>query len=403
MANKSSSSSSGGNINPLGIPTSLKDLRSLWNGLDWEGLRRTVREEANARVAIVGPVNSGKSTLFNLLEGREISLVSPTPGTTLGPITERVGPFSLVDTPGFGEMGRGGGERANIALRAAGEAGAIVLVLDADAGLRQGDYELYRALLRTGKPVLVALNKIDLLKQGRFGPNDTAPALAAFGQQLGTEVMGISAKKGTNVAEQLVPRLIEMQPALAVALGRELPVFRRQAATRVIRQSMAMSMLTGAEPIPFIDIPILLAKQVQLVLRIAAIYGEPLDAAHARELVGAVMGGFGLRFLAQQGARMAIGDAAKVIPGAGSVVAAGIAAAGTWAMGQVLIQYFESGKQMGRKELEAAFRQLASQPPPVSLARDDYEQADAASHNAEYEPDPPRKTRRLPLLGRRDK
>jgi len=398
MANQTAGS------NPLGIPTRLKDLRTMWQSIDWNGLRQLVKEEAGARVAIVGPINSGKSTLFNLLEGREISMVSPVPGTTLGPIAERVGPFTLVDTPGFGEAGGGGSERANVALKAASEAGAIVLVLDADAGLRQGDYELYKALKRTGKPVLVALNKIDLLKHGRFGSNDdTARVLTAFSQQLGAEVIGISAKKGTNVAEQLVPQLIEMQPALAVALGRELPIFRRQAANRVIKQSIAMSMLVGAEPIPFIDIPILLAKQIQLVLRIAAIYGEPLDAKHARELIGAVMGGFGLRFLAQQGARMAAGDAAKVIPGAGSVVAAGIAAAGTWAMGQVLIQYFESGKRMGTAELQAAFRQLASEAPPITLEREDLELADYYT-SPQYEPAPePKKARRFPLLGGRGK
>ncbi len=98
----------------VNLPTIMEDLRAVLRSLDWENLRDDVRREAAARLAIVGPVNSGKSTLFNLMEGKKVSEVSPIPGTTKVPLERSLGPFILVDTPGFGEVG--GVDRANTGL-----------------------------------------------------------------------------------------------------------------------------------------------------------------------------------------------------------------------------------------------------------------------------------------------
>src|SRR5438105_634567 len=87
------------------LPTLIDDLRTVLRSLDWEQLRDDVRREAAARLAIVGPVNSGKSTLFNLLEGKNVSEVGPIPGTTKAPMRRALGPFILIDTPGFGAVG----------------------------------------------------------------------------------------------------------------------------------------------------------------------------------------------------------------------------------------------------------------------------------------------------------
>src|ERR1700738_5137832 len=118
------------------LPTMMDDLRAAFRSLDLERLRDDVRYEAAARLAIVGPVNSGKSTLFNLLEGHKLSEVGPVPGTTKTSAEQPLGPFVLVATPGFGEVG--GVDRAAIAAQSAAEAHAILLLLDASAGLRQG-------------------------------------------------------------------------------------------------------------------------------------------------------------------------------------------------------------------------------------------------------------------------
>jgi small GTP-binding protein len=332
----------GGGPAPVQLPTLLNDLRSILESMDWEQLRDSIRREAMARLAIVGPVNSGKSTLFNLLEGKEVSKASPVPGTTKAPVQQSLGPFVLVDTPGFGEVG--GVDRANVAATSAAGADAILLLLDAGAGLRQGDADLLKYLQELRRPVVVALNKIDLL--GR----DYQQVVNDASAKLGTMVIPISAKKGTNVAEKLVPALVDALPDLAVALGRELPALRRSAANRVIRQSAMLNTAIGAEPIPFIDIPVLLTTQVRLVLRIAAIYGESFTSRHAKELITTIAGGLAFRYLAQQGA--------KLVPTGGWAIAAGIAALGTWSIGQVAVEYFESGKRLTRQQMRDMYKHI---------------------------------------------
>jgi uncharacterized protein (DUF697 family) len=251
-----------------------------------------------------------------------------------------LGPFVLVDTPGFGEVG--GIDRAEIAARSAAEADAILLMLDAGAGLRQGDADLLQYLQSMNRPVVVALNKIDLL--GKQAEKARADASA----RLSLPVVAISAKKGTNVAEKLVPALVDALPDLAVALGRELPPLRRSAAQRVVRQSAVLNTAVGAEPVPFLDIPVLLTMQARMILRIAAIYGEPFTSHHAKEMISTIAGGLAFRYLAQQGA--------KLVPAGGWAVAGGIAALGTWAMGNVAIEYFESGKRLTRKQMREMYK-----------------------------------------------
>jgi small GTP-binding protein len=324
------------------LPLLMDDIRLFLRTLDWEKMREDVTSEAQARLAIVGPVNSGKSTLFNLLEGKTLSPVSPIPGTTKEVISENLGPFMLMDTPGFGEVG--GADRASTALHGAAQAAAIVVVFDAAAGLRSSDVLLLDSLRELHKPLIVVANKIDLVGK------DAAAVEADMAQRLGLPVIAISAKKGTNVGERLMPAILDALPEVAVAMGRSLPAFRRQAANKVIRNAVILNGGIGAEPIPFIDIPLLLTNQGRMVLRIAAIYGEPFTATHAKELIATMAGGLGLRFLAQ--------EAAKAMPVAGWAAAGAIAALGTWGIGQVALQYFENGKRMDRREIRELYKSV---------------------------------------------
>jgi small GTP-binding protein len=337
-------------------PSTLRELRRFVASLDWEDMMAQVEQETHARLAIVGPVNAGKSTLFNTLAGRDVSPISAVPGTTRQLVADWFGPFVLVDTPGFGEatlgspsgtgsaQGRDDVNRAQVALQAVTHAAVVVLLLDAAAGLRRSDRELYRELVATGRPVVIALNKMDLV--GR----DRTAVLADAHSRLGTvQIIPISAKRGDGVANVLMPSVFEADPSLAVAVGRSLPAYRRLATRRLIRNAAIFNAVIGAEPIPGLDLPLLLTSHVRLVLRIAAIYGETISPERARELIATMAGGVLLRYLGI--------EAAKFIPGPGWLVAGAMASISTVAIGQVAVRYFESGKRLTPQQLRDLYRQ----------------------------------------------
>ena len=335
-------------------PSTLRDLRRFVASLDWEDMMKQVEQETQARLAIVGPVNAGKSTLFNILRGRDVSSTSAVPGTTRQLVADWFGPFILVDTPGFGEVD--GVDRAEVALQAVAHAAVVVLLLDAAAGLRQSDRDLYRQLIATGRPVVVAMNKIDLVRR------EQAAVLANARSHLdGAHVIPISAKRGDGVATDLMSEVFRADHDLAVAVGRALPAYRQLATRQVIRNAAILNAAIGAEPIPALDLPLLLTSQVRLVLRIAAIYGETISPERARELIATMAGGVLLRYLG--------GEVAKLIPGPGWLIAAALTSASTLAIGQVAVHYFESGKQLTPQQMHDLYRQLRQRWPGVSSLR----------------------------------
>jgi GTP-binding protein len=116
---------------------------------------------------IVGRPNVGKSTLFNRLMGVRKAVVSSTKGTTrdrlYGQIEWRGAPLTLIDTGGF-EFARGNGLAGAIQhhiQRALQEADGFMLVCDAQEGLVPADEMIMERLRKTGKPVILTVNKTD--------------------------------------------------------------------------------------------------------------------------------------------------------------------------------------------------------------------------------------------------
>lgn len=319
------------------LPANIALVRSFMHAINWKEAQEEVVEGLGNTVVIVGQANTGKSTLFNHLKGKQISEVSSQAGTTKDLIRTDFGPFTLIDTPGH---------LPDIMETGIEEASLVVLLIDGEKGLRPDDRNLLMTIREMEKPTIVTVNKIDALKSAQAG-DDLANNVA---MRLGiTGVIPISARQGTNVAEELVPAMISASPEAALVIGRELPAYRRQAAQRIIRNATLVSLAAGLEPIPLIDIPILIGTQVRLVLRLAALYGEPIDSAealkHARELVVTMIGGLTMRFLAEQ--------AAKAVPFGGDIIAGAIAGAATWSIGEVALEYYEGGKRLDAGRLRS--------------------------------------------------
>ena len=116
-------------------------------------------------VAIVGPVNAGKSTLYNrlVIDKNQKAEVSPVPGTTKVNQKANLGFFALVDTPGADHGAEVGEQERGNAYRAARDADFLLILLDASRGVTRSDKELFDDLRAMGKPFLVALNKVDLV------------------------------------------------------------------------------------------------------------------------------------------------------------------------------------------------------------------------------------------------
>ena len=186
-------------------------------------------------VAIVGRPNVGKSTLFNRLTGSRRAIVGDEPGITrdrlYGEAEWRGYEFRVVDTGGIvpedkdfipSEIFR----QAKVAFE---EAAAIVMVVDARTEIAGPDRELARLLARTGKPLFLAVNKMDTDKQdsllGEFhslGMRNVFPVSSEHGRGIDdlldaillvlptvekpnaedTEVTGESAEEGTPAPEE---------------------------------------------------------------------------------------------------------------------------------------------------------------------------------------------------------
>src|SRR6188474_963960 len=134
-------------------------------------------EPVAGRIAILGRPNVGKSTLLNRIVGEKLAIVTPKPQTTRNRITgvynnER-GQIVFVDTPGVHGAKKGLNRfMVDEAMGVIPDIDAALLVIDIDvamqvggaAGLGNPEEAILRELVEAGRPVVLAVNKVDTLK-----------------------------------------------------------------------------------------------------------------------------------------------------------------------------------------------------------------------------------------------
>lgn len=360
-----------------------------------------------------GLVNAGKSSLLNALARRATRPAGPIGGTTTELLAEdwcevvaEVGPYRvrLIDTPGIEEVGDS--TRGPIALDAARKGDIVLFVAaeDLTATARAALVDLRLA----GKPMLVAVNKMDLLD-----PDERDEVLRAVRDRLAglvpsEDILGVSAaplirrrvegpdgRPRTETARG-EPEIGPLEARLLAAIAESAPDLRRLAevsdevarhvegrevdrrarrarAERVADEtSVGLALALAVNPIPILDFLAGSGGVAILVRRVAEAYGEEPTVEDTKGLARELFRG-GRISLWGSLAAVGVGGALKFLPGfghaAGSLTQA--AAAGTFGhiLGRALVEYYENGHDWGDGGVVAALDRIAESTDRRSLTR----------------------------------
>ncbi len=329
-----------------GLPLDLNLINML---MDLSKIQMKVALGHKNRVAIVGPANVGKSTLYNhfIRTKEDQAEVSPVPGTTRINQVADAGIFAVIDTPGADSVGPVGEKEKEEALNAAQEADFLVIMFDAIQGIKDTELQLYQQLLALQKPCLVVLNKIDLVG----GKHETS-VIEKAASNLGVDkdkVVPISAKRGFNISKILMGIVIT-DPEFLIPLAQALPQYRWNLAWRVIVTASVISGAIALVPLPLIDFIPLIANQSTMVLSIARIHNYKITFVRARELIATFSIGLLGRTLFQQLSRLG------GIPG--WLLSSAIATSTTVALGYAASLWFEKGERISQKSFNTLTKNL---------------------------------------------
>lgn len=155
-----------------------------------------------AFIAIVGCPNVGKSSILNKIMGTKIAIVSSKPQTTrtkiMGVLTEGDIQLVFTDTPGYHKPHNKLGEKMNQAVGdSIGGVDACLFVVESKGDIKKGEYELLEKFKKLKVPVILAINKIDMIKDkeellerivqlnGLFDFEAIVPVCASTGEHIG--------------------------------------------------------------------------------------------------------------------------------------------------------------------------------------------------------------------------
>lgn len=307
------------------------------------------------KVAIIGPANVGKSTLYNRLirSRKDLAEVGPIPGTTRVNQQAEAGIFSVIDTPGADAVGPTGEQEQALAMDAAHSADFLILMFDATQGVKQTELELYRDILATNKPYIIVLNKIDLVRQYK---TDVVRQCAKNLLVEEAEIIPISALKGEGLSSILMS-IIAADPSMTLSMAAALPEYRGKLAWRSVITSASLSAALALAPLPGVDFVPLVINQTAMVMTIARIYQYKITPERAKELLAT----FGAGFLG----KMLFLQLSKLGGVPGWLLSSAVAASITTAMGYASIEWFSKGEKVTKERVQELSQKLAA----IILAR----------------------------------
>ncbi len=194
-------------------------------------------------ISIIGRPNAGKSTFLNRVVGEKIAPVSPKPQTTRNRVlgvrnstAGEGGQLIFIDTPGIHKPHTKMHKKmVNIALAALQGIDLILLIVDASTEFGTGDRFVLEAIRKAGVPVVLAINKVDLVNKGRI-----LPLIDIYRQEFPFKaIVPVSALLGDGVDElenELVEALPKGKPIFAEDVLTDQP--ERSLAAEIVREKV---------------------------------------------------------------------------------------------------------------------------------------------------------------------
>ena len=346
------------------------------------------REAQTLEIVAFGTISSGKSSVLNLLAGRDVFATDARGGTT---VTRNEIPWpgidkvTLVDTPGIGEVD--GADHVNIAAESAKDADAVLVVVD--GALRESEHNLLERLGEMEKRVVICLNKSDW-----YSETDREKLVGQIFEQTGDfvhkeDIVCIQAQDGHRVRKkikadgtevdenvivpanieplakrmvQIVSRdgkdllmanlLLQSRGLVEKARGRVKDSLDRKAWGIVDKYMWGAGGVAALSPFPVVDLIAGSAISTKMIIDLAEVYQQKVDMDTASKWLGE-MGKNLIGVLGAQGATVAVSavvaSLVKTVPIAGTI-AGGVLQGSVQALitkwiGSVFIEYFRNEMQ----------------------------------------------------------
>lgn len=270
---------------------------------------RDIRSQQWVRIAVTGPSQTGKTSLLQAVLNKQARRARPI--------------FTVVETPGLEEY-LGYGSETSLPPDLA-QADLILLVLDARYGISDLTAQILGKVQRLQIPVLVVLNKVDLVE-------DAGAMIREAKGRLRCSVFSTSVRQPETI-DKLLKAMVVANPKTLYPLAQSFPDFRRTLCSSIITQASFAAGLVGVIPIPVSDLLPITAIQTAMILKMARAFGCELDRQRARELLPMLVAGV----LAREGGHRL----RRRFPDQKQLVGVLVGTGATYLMGRIAVSYFE--------------------------------------------------------------
>ena len=307
----------------------IKDISSVWKNIKEIDLK-PIRDSAThpVRIVLVGAQETGRHTLAEQMRSDPAR-----PGIHTQSTLALISVDAIVEAP---------------------IAHLIIVLVDATRTEFSEEQALVKKWSEAGKNVLVFINKIDLV-----GSNIVGDAQQGW---LASRVIYGSVNDIAYLEREFIPTVLELLPLQHIALGRQFPLFRLTVAHQLINEAClsnaAYSFSTGlAEIVPVLDLPlnvtdmvVLTKLQAFLAYKLGLLLGFSTRWQDYVAEFGSVIGS---GFVWRQIARQLIG----LVPGWGIVPKVAIAYSGTYVVGNAILGWYLTGRNLSPKQMRALYSQ----------------------------------------------